>query len=184
MAASLFQHETISTTPQKAKEVKPFVEKLISLAKKGDLSARRKAIKLLGGDRNMVVEKEGESEKQGTVINKLFSELGPRYLERQGGYTRIIRLSLKRMGDKGRLVLLQLIGENEKVEEKTSKTETAAETDATEQQVVTAEPVEEPAQQQQTEDAELIEQTHKADDAEKKQQGETEVSEDTDSEKK
>lgn len=152
MAASLFQYETISTTPQKAKEIKPFVEKLITLAKKGDLSARRKAIKMLGGDRDIVVQEDGEPVKQGTVIGKLFSELGPRYLERPGGYTRIIRLSLKRMGDKGKLVLLQLIGENEKVEEKTGKQETAAD-ETPQQQTAAAEPAEESQQaRQQTEE--------------------------------
>ena len=53
--------------------------------------------------------------KSGTVIGKLFSEIAPRYLDRPGGYTRIIRLSKRRLGDNGKLVLLQLVGENEKV---------------------------------------------------------------------
>jgi large subunit ribosomal protein L17 len=169
MAAALFQYETISTTPQKAKEIKPFVEKLITLAKKGDLSARRKAIKMLGGDRDIVVQEDGEPVKQGTVVRKLFSELGPRFLDRPGGYTRIIRLSLKRMGDKGRLVLLQLIGENEKVEEKTGKTEDQAETS---QQTVTAEPAEETAEFEQVQLQESTQQTEQEDSKEKNQQPE------------
>lgn len=109
IVASLFEHETISTTIEKAKEVKSFAEKLITLAKKGTLPARRRAIALLGN--RDIVNKDGE--KEGTVIGKLFSEIGPRYLDRPGGYTRIIRLSLKRLGDNGQLVLLQLIGEDE-----------------------------------------------------------------------
>ena len=112
MVASLFEHETISTTIQKAKEVKPFAEKLITLAKKGTLAARRRAISLLG-NRNIVAEKDGKVVKTGSVIGKLFSEIGPRYLDRPGGYTRIIRLSLRRLGDNGQLVLLQLVGKED-----------------------------------------------------------------------
>ena len=112
MVASLIQHETISTTIEKAKEVKPFAEKLITLAKKGTLAARRRAIALLG-NRNIVDYEDGQAVKTGTVIGKLFSELGPRYLDRPGGYTRIIRLSLRRLGDNGQLVLLQFIGADE-----------------------------------------------------------------------
>jgi len=112
LAQSLIEHETISTTIEKAKEVKPFVEKLITLAKKGKLEHRRRAISLLG-NRDILDFEEGQSSKKGTVVGKLFSELGPRYLDRPGGYTRIIRLSLRRLGDNGELVLLQLLGEDE-----------------------------------------------------------------------
>jgi large subunit ribosomal protein L17 len=112
LVASLIQHETISTTIEKAKEVKPFAEKLITLAKKGTLAARRRAISLLG-NRDIVNEEDGQIVKSGTVVGKLFSELGPRYLDRPGGYTRIIRLSMRRLGDNGQLVLLQLVGPNE-----------------------------------------------------------------------
>lgn len=112
MVASLFQHETISTTIEKAKEVKPFAEKLITLAKKGTLPARRRVIALLG-NRDIVDYKDGQAVRKGTVVGKLFSELGPRYLDRPGGYTRIIRLSLRRLGDNGQLVLLQLIAAEE-----------------------------------------------------------------------
>ena len=156
LAQSLFEHETISTTIEKAKEVKPFVEKLITLAKKGKLEHRRRAISLLG-NRAIVDYEDGQSKKQGTVVGKLFSELGPRYLERPGGYTRIIRLSLRRLGDNGELVLLQLLGEDEplKKERKVStkrgsgrkgKTSTKAKEQSrpaaeTEEEAVAAEPV-------------------------------------------
>ena len=112
MVASLFEHETISTTIEKAKEVKAFAEKLITLARKGTLSARRRAIAMLG-NRDIISYEDGKAVKKGTIIGKLFSELGPRYLDRPGGYTRIIRLSLRRLGDNGQLVLLQLIGQDE-----------------------------------------------------------------------
>jgi large subunit ribosomal protein L17 len=109
MAVSLFEHETISTTIRKAKEVKGFAEKLITLAKRGTLAARRRAIALLN-DRDIIKEEESGPAKKGTIIGKLFSELGPRYLDRAGGYTRIIHLAKRRLGDNGELVLLQLVG--------------------------------------------------------------------------
>jgi large subunit ribosomal protein L17 len=112
LVASLFEHETISTTIEKAKEVKAFAEKLITLAKKGTLSARRRAIALLG-NRDIIEQEDNKAVRKGTVIGKLFSDIGPRYLDRPGGYTRIIRLSLKRLGDNGQLVLLQLVGPDE-----------------------------------------------------------------------
>jgi large subunit ribosomal protein L17 len=120
MAQSLIEHETISTTIQKAKELKPFVEKLITLAKRGKLQHRRRAISLLG-NRRIVALEDGEPVQKGTVIGKLFSELGPRYLDRPGGYSRIVHLSLRRLGDNGELVLLQLLGKDEPVK-KTRKT--------------------------------------------------------------
>ncbi len=109
LAVALFEHETISTTIRKAKEVKGFAEKLITLARKGTLAARRQAISQLG-DRNIFKDEDGQQVRKGTIIGKLFSELGPRYLDRKGGYTRIIHLAKRRLGDNGELVLLQLVG--------------------------------------------------------------------------
>jgi large subunit ribosomal protein L17 len=113
MAASLFEHETISTTQEKAKEVRRFAEKLITLARNGTLHARRRAIATLG-NRAVYAEEDGELAQKGTIIGKLFSDIAPRYLDRPGGYTRIIRLSKFRLGDNSRLVLLQLVGAEEK----------------------------------------------------------------------
>jgi len=120
LVASLFEHETISTTIEKAKEVKPFAEKMITLARKGTLAARRQAISMLG-NRDIVEHEEGGPVRKGTVVGKLFSEIGPRYLDRPGGYTRIIRLSLRRLGDNGELVLLQLVGADETSVKQTRK---------------------------------------------------------------
>ena len=126
MVASLFEHERISTTVEKAKEIKSFAEKLITLGKTGTLAARRRAISMLG-NRAIVANEGGETVKKGTVISKLFSEIGPRYLERAGGYTRIIRLSQRRLGDNGQLALLQLVGKDEVSKKKSqSKTSKAA----------------------------------------------------------
>ena len=108
MVASLFEHETISTTLEKAKEVRGFAEKLITLGKMGTLPARRRAIAMLN-NRGIYVEEDGKMVKKGTVVGKLFSEIGPRYLDRAGGYTRIIKLPKCRLGDGGKLVLLQLV---------------------------------------------------------------------------
>lgn len=113
MVSSLFEHETISTTMPKAKEVRGFAEKLITLAKKGDLASRRRAIALLN-NRAIYKEENGNNVQVATVIGKLFSEIGPRYLDRPGGYTRIIRLPKRRLGDNGQLVLLQLVGKDDK----------------------------------------------------------------------
>jgi len=110
LAASLFEHGTISTTREKAKYVKPFAEKLITLAKKGSLHDRRRAIALLQ-DRDICKVEDGVPVSVDTVIHKLFSEIGPRFASRNGGYTRIINLPLRRVGDNGQLVMLQLLDE-------------------------------------------------------------------------
>ena len=109
MAASLFQHGAIRTTEAKAKELRRFAEKLITIARQGTLHARRQVIALLQ-DRAMT-NAEGEFEDQ-TVIQKLFDEIASRYEDRPGGYTRIIRLSDRRIGDAGTQVVLQLIEES------------------------------------------------------------------------
>jgi large subunit ribosomal protein L17 len=99
----------------KAKHVKGFAEKLITLARKGNLAARRRAIAILG-NRDIVEEVDGKIEKKGTIIAKLFSEIAPRYLDRPGGYTRIIKLAKRRLGDNSQLVLLQLVGQESQAE--------------------------------------------------------------------
>jgi large subunit ribosomal protein L17 len=117
LVASLIEHETVSTTIAKAKASRSFAEKLITLAKQGTLSARRRAIALLC-DRDIIDYEDGKAVKKGTIIGKLFSELGPRYLDRPGGYTRIIHLSQNRLGDNGQIVLFQLLGADEKPSKK------------------------------------------------------------------
>ncbi len=117
LAASLFEHGTIVTTIQKAKFVRSFAEKLITLAKDGSLHARRRAISQLN-NRNICKIEDGESVKETTVIQRLFDDIGPRFADRNGGYTRIIRLAQRRIGDNGQWVMLQLIGESEVVTEK------------------------------------------------------------------
>jgi large subunit ribosomal protein L17 len=148
MVSSLFEHETIRTTIQKAKEVKPFAEKMITLGKNGSLAARRRVIAELC-DRAIYVDEDGTNVRKGSVVHKLFSELGPRYLDRPGGYTRIIKLGKRRLGDNGEWCLLQLIGADEKMEKKskvakTKKAEPQAKAPA---QKAVKEAVAEPAQE-------------------------------------
>lgn len=93
MAASLIEHEQIVTTLPKAKEMKPFMDKLITLAKRGDLHARRQAISKV---RNV------------EQVGKLFETLGPRYTERNGGYTRVLKAGY-RHGDNAPMAVIELV---------------------------------------------------------------------------
>ena len=122
MAVALFTHGQITTTVPKAKALRPFVEKLITMAKKGDLHNRRRAISALGGDKNMMVDEEGdgiernrfgELKKAPKIVKHLFEEIAPRYEDRQGGYTRIIRLGTNRLGDGTDLCVIQLVGQED-----------------------------------------------------------------------
>lgn len=106
MAASLIQHGAIRTTEPKAKELRRFVEKLITTAKKGTLHARRLVLAQIN-DRAMADDNGDFLDK--TVVQKLFDEVAPKYADRHGGYTRIIRLSERRIGDAGTQVILQLV---------------------------------------------------------------------------
>ena len=98
LTRALIEHGRIITTVEKAKEVRPFVEKLITLAKKGTLHARRLALSRLP-DRE--------------AVEKLFSDLGPRYQDRPGGYTRVIKRHERRLGDGGKTAFLELLKEGE-----------------------------------------------------------------------
>ena len=94
LCREVIDHERIETTTAKAKAVKPEVERLITLAKRGDLHARRQALSALGQDKFMVY--------------KLFEEIAPRYAERPGGYTRILKLG-PRPSDATEMALLELV---------------------------------------------------------------------------
>lgn len=113
MAASLIQHGAIRTTEAKAKELRRFAEKLVTLARKGTLHARRLVSAELGnrrGQRGELFNAEEKREEKG-VLQKLFDEIAPRYADRPGGYTRVIHLAERRLGDAGRQVILQLVEE-------------------------------------------------------------------------
>ncbi|MDH3239507.1 MAG: 50S ribosomal protein L17 [Alphaproteobacteria bacterium] len=97
MAAALVKHEQISTTLPKAKELKPYVDKLITLGKRGDLHARRQALTVLR-DRGLT--------------EKLFDTLASRYADRSGGYTRVLKAGL-RYGDAAPMALIELVDRDE-----------------------------------------------------------------------
>jgi large subunit ribosomal protein L17 len=94
LSREVIDHERIKTTHAKAKAVRPEVEKLITLAKRGDLHARRRAMARLGQDK--------------FVVYKLFEEIAPRYTERPGGYTRILKLG-PRPSDATEMALIELV---------------------------------------------------------------------------
>jgi len=94
LSKELIEHERIKTTEAKAKAVKPEIEKLITLAKRGDLHARRQALSTLSQDK--------------FAVHKLFTEVGPRYTERPGGYTRILKLGPRR-SDSTEMVFIELV---------------------------------------------------------------------------
>ena len=103
LATSLIVSERIETTEARAKEVRSVVEKLITLGKKGDLASRRNAAKTLQN-----VEILNEDETTQTALQKLFGEIAERYSERQGGYTRILKVGPRR-GDGAESVIIELV---------------------------------------------------------------------------
>jgi large subunit ribosomal protein L17 len=93
LAAALFEHEKVRTTEAKARALRPVAERLITFAKRGDVSARREVLKLVS-DRD--------------VVHRLFAEIAPRMAERDGGYTRILKLG-PRKGDGAPMAILELV---------------------------------------------------------------------------
>lgn len=97
MVTSLFEHERIVTTTQKAKELRPIAEKLITLAKRGDMNARRQALSYI---------------RSKNVVAKLFDEIKEQFATRNGGYTRIIQTGVRR-GDCASMAIIELVGYEE-----------------------------------------------------------------------
>jgi large subunit ribosomal protein L17 len=150
IAAGLFEHGQVVTTIPKAKAVQPMVEKIVTLAKRGDLHARRRVIAKLGGDRlgfdwmylpkdaadaeKEHVEKQreftraffdipdsssvernryGELRKAPKLVKHIFDHVAPRFRDRPGGYTRIVKLGRRRIGDGTELCVIQFVGAEE-----------------------------------------------------------------------
>jgi large subunit ribosomal protein L17 len=93
LATQLFQHGRITTTEAKAKRLRPYAEKLVTAAKRGDIAARRRVA--------TVIRDKG-------VLHVLFTEIGPRYLNRNGGYTRIVKIN-PRSGDNAPMAVIELV---------------------------------------------------------------------------
>lgn len=123
MAFSLFQHERIQTTLPKAKESRRFIERIITLGKKGSLHDRRNAMALMG---NKIIHNADGTKTD--VVGKVFGELANRYKNRTGGYTRIYRLARERSGDAAPMAILELVDapESKLFKDKTEAEETEA----------------------------------------------------------
>jgi len=93
LATALFEHERIITTAPKAKELRRVADKLVTLGKRGDLHARRQALQVV---------------RSNNVVRKLFNDIAPRFAERKGGYTRVLRLGY-RPGDAAAMALIELV---------------------------------------------------------------------------
>lgn len=101
MVTSLFEHERIVTTVEKAKEIRPIAEKMITLAKRGDLHAKRQAFGYI---------------QSRDIVAKLFDEISEQFADRKGGYTRIIKTGI-RPGDAASMAIIELVGYEEEIEE-------------------------------------------------------------------
>lgn len=123
MVTSLFEKERIRTTEVKAKEARRLAEKMITFARKQDLAARRRVARTV---------------KDPGVLKKLFEEIAPRYAERPGGYTRILKLGTRR-GDAARTAILELVGEDDKPRQKKKSRKTYRKIDIPESPVIRAE---------------------------------------------
>jgi len=104
LSQALIKHEQIVTTLPKAKDLRPVVEKLVTLGKRGDLHARRQAISQI---------------KDSDIVKKLFDVLGPRYKARNGGYTRVLRAGF-RQGDNAAMAVIELVDRDEEAKGKDS----------------------------------------------------------------
>jgi large subunit ribosomal protein L17 len=122
MCAALIKHEQITTTLPKAKDLRPVVEKLVSLAKKGGLAARRQAIAEM---------------RDIAQVKKLFEVLGPRYKDRNGGYTRIMKAGF-RYGDSAAMAVIEFVDRDEDAKGKDSGPVEAKATTPAEQEAATA----------------------------------------------
>ena len=108
MTKQVITNESITTTDTRAKEVRKFVEKMITYGKKGDLVSRRKALAFLHNDTE--------------VVNKIFNDLAKRYEKREGGYTQILKVA-ERRGDNSLMVILRLVEESKPEKKETKKAE-------------------------------------------------------------
>ena len=117
MAASLIEHEQIKTTLPKAKELRPYVEKLVTLGKRGDLHARRQAFATLRSD---------------AAVAKLFDAIAERYKERQGGYCRVLKAGF-RYGDMAPMAIIELVDRDPEAKGRIDRERVAAEEAAAEE---------------------------------------------------
>ncbi len=146
MVTSLFERERIETTTVKAREAKRLAERMITFARKGDLAARRQVAKTV---------------KNSTVLKKLFDEIAPRYIDRPGGYTRVLKTGVRK-GDAARTAILELVGKDDKPRGKKKTTrKTHHKVDIPESPVIAAKKAAEAAAKQAEEEAKAAEEAAK-----------------------
>jgi large subunit ribosomal protein L17 len=112
LSCNLIEHERIITTVAKAKELRPFIERLVTLARRGDLHSRR-----------LVISRLGNQKQAG---KKLVDEIAPRFVDRPGGYTRILKRSYRRLGDAAPTAIIEFLGQGETKKAKTPVTPAVA----------------------------------------------------------
>ena len=108
LITDLIINERIETTLFKAKELQRLADKMVTLAKKGDLAARRQAAKLIRFELATEVNENGEVVKEQYAIQKLFSEIAPKFVDRNGGYTRVLKTGPRR-GDSAPMALIEFV---------------------------------------------------------------------------
>jgi large subunit ribosomal protein L17 len=113
LTRALIEHERIITTVEKAKELRRFAEKIITLAKKDTLHARRLVLARLGPVGKVRLYDKEDKALDDRVLDKLFKDLGPRFQDRPGGYTRVIKRHQRRLGDAGHTAFVELLKEGE-----------------------------------------------------------------------
>ena len=141
LVIALITHERIKTTTPKAKQARRLADRMITFAKKGDLSARRHVASILNDK---------------AAVKKLFDELGPRYADRPGGYTRVLKFGSPRRGDGAELALLELVIDGDRPKKKKAKKKAAP---AAKTPAAKAAPVEEEKTVEEAVDEVLVEET-------------------------
>ncbi len=115
LSCALIEHGRITTTVAKAKELRPFIERLITIARPGDLHARREAVSVLGPMSTRCIDSDSEAAKnpktwlRPNVYKKLFNEVAPKFVGHPGGYTRILKIHRRRIGDGSELAIIEFI---------------------------------------------------------------------------
>lgn len=118
LAWALFEHERIVTTVAKAKELRRFVERIITIARKDTLHARRLVLARMGGKKRVWIQDKDGHEIEVDLFQKLFREIAPRYRDRPGGYTRVVKRTQRRLGDAAPTAVIELVKEPYEPKEK------------------------------------------------------------------
>src|SRR3954471_4226376 len=105
LTLALIERETIKTTPARAKELRWFAERIVTLAKRGDIAGRRHIVRLLGSTQT---QHSGENRVR-MAVDRIYTQLAPRFKDRNGGYTQILRLAIRRAGDNAEMCVMRYI---------------------------------------------------------------------------